>query len=254
MKISIITCTYNSEKYLLETITSVRNQKHRNFEHIFIDAKSTDGTLAIIAAYQKEFPQQVKIYQQQPKGIALAMNFGVEKASGEVVCHLHSDDMFFDENVLETISKTFGEPEIQWCYGNLEVINPDGSIYSAENPPEFSYDGLLKKNYIPHPATFIRKSFFQSLGGFSNYKYAMDYDFWLRAGKISVPVKINRFLAKFRRHNDSLSTREYEKTLKEDYLVRSNYSEGALVHLANFVRYKKNVLLYKLSLIKNKIV
>jgi glycosyltransferase involved in cell wall biosynthesis len=248
MKISVITCTYNSQEYLPQTIESVRNQTFKDFEHIFIDAGSTDNTLEIIKTYKKEFPSKVKVFYQKPCGISSAMNCGVEKAEGEAICHLHSDDLFFDENVLATIDKSFKKsPNLEWCYGKIVIINSNGSEYNRENPPEFSKDKLLARNFIPHPATFIKRDFFNELGGFSSYKYAMDYDLWLRAAKISKPVKIDHFLTKFRRHSGGTSTKSVIPTLKEDYQIRLANTESRMQRFVFCLDFKYRITKFKLA-------
>lgn len=77
-RLSIITCTWNSEKYLQECIDSVKNQSwNLKIEHIFVDGFSTDKTLEIIQSYQKECKDRidVKILQSSPKGVYNAMTF-----------------------------------------------------------------------------------------------------------------------------------------------------------------------------------
>lgn len=247
MKFSIITCTYNSREYLSDTINSVKSQTEKDFEHIFIDGGSTDGTLEMIDSYKKEFPEKVRRYQQKPQGISGAMNYGVEKSKGEIICHLHSDDLFCSKDVLRIASKVFSEnKDLRWAYGKLEIINPDGSRYNLENPPEFSAKRLFSLNFIPHPATFVKRDFFNQLGGFSGYKYAMDYDLWLRASLLATPKKINHCISKFRRHPGGASTKWYLNTLKEDYMVRMQYTPKKM-RLLFFMQYRFRVSKFILS-------
>jgi glycosyltransferase involved in cell wall biosynthesis len=77
MKLSIITCCYNSDKYIQETINSVISQKlDKNiYEHIFIDAFSSDNTIDIINKYIMENSEnKIVLKQSKPKGIYNAMN------------------------------------------------------------------------------------------------------------------------------------------------------------------------------------
>lgn len=69
-ELSIITCTYNSEKYLRECLQSIEKQRisEKNFEHIFIDGNSTDSTIEIIQEYKKRNPKfRIKIISSDPK-------------------------------------------------------------------------------------------------------------------------------------------------------------------------------------------
>ena len=93
MKISIITITLNSRKYLDKSISSVLSQDHQNLEYIFVDGGSTDGTLEIIKKYAEK-DQRIRWISEPDRGIADAMNKGVALATGDIIAHLHSDDSY----------------------------------------------------------------------------------------------------------------------------------------------------------------
>ena len=91
-KISIITVTKNSEKFLPQNILSVKSQKYRNFEHIIVDGNSKDKTIKIIKSHKKN----VKfIKNNKDKGLYHAMNVGIKKSSGDIIGILNSDDIYF---------------------------------------------------------------------------------------------------------------------------------------------------------------
>src|SRR4030042_2325119 len=102
---SIITCTYNSQKYLQDCIDSIKKQNYRNWEHIFIDAYSKDKTIKLIKAYKKTNYSKVRLYQYSKEGIAKAMNLGIKKAKAKFICHLHSDDYFYSSKTLSLVKK-----------------------------------------------------------------------------------------------------------------------------------------------------
>ena len=79
IKISVITCTYNSEKYLEECIASVMSQSYKNIEHVFIDGESNDATVSII----KGKYENPVIYIEKDKGIYDAFNKGIDRATGD---------------------------------------------------------------------------------------------------------------------------------------------------------------------------
>lgn len=188
---SIITCTFNSAKFLQKNIKSVRNQSCINFEHIFIDGFSSDGTFDILKKYQSEFPDKVKIFQFEAKGISHAMNQGILKADGEYVIHLHSDDNFYDYEVLGNVLKFL---EINnwpdWIYGKCNVVEENGDsigLHPKRKIFQNSSNGYWGKyflkfyNFIPHQAVFIKKGIFNKFGYFDEtISSAMDRDLWLR--------------------------------------------------------------------------
>ena len=97
-KISIITVTLNSEKYIEDTIQSVIQQTYQNIEYIIIDGASEDGTLDII----KKHEDKIDYWIAEPdNGISDAMNKGLKIAKGDYVLFLQSDDYMADSTALE---------------------------------------------------------------------------------------------------------------------------------------------------------
>ena len=92
-KITIITPTFNSAKTILANISSVKKQKYKNLEHIFIDNNSDDQTVNLI---KKSSHKNIKIITEKDSGIYDAINKGIKLAEGEIISILHSDDIFYD--------------------------------------------------------------------------------------------------------------------------------------------------------------
>ena len=105
MKISIITATYNSAKTLTRTMDSVLIQNYLDLEYIIIDGASTDNTKKIVASYQDKL--NIKFISEKDNGIYDAMNKGVRLASGDIIGILNSDDLYDNNDVLNTITKLF---------------------------------------------------------------------------------------------------------------------------------------------------
>ena len=115
-KISIITVTKNSEKFLLENIKSVKFQNYKNYEHIIVDGNSTDRTIKIIKSNKK-----IKfIKNKNDKGLYHAMNVGIKNSSGDIIGILNSDDIYF-RNTLRLVNKYFNK------HSNLDFLF--GSVY-----------------------------------------------------------------------------------------------------------------------------
>src|SRR5678810_773041 len=90
MKVSIITVTMNSEKYLSDCIESVWRQNYKNIEYIIVDGKSTDGTLQIIRNNSKHISSWIS---ETDRGMYDAINKGIQMATGDIIGVLNSDDM-----------------------------------------------------------------------------------------------------------------------------------------------------------------
>ena len=123
MKFSLITPTYNSAATISRTIVSVIAQEFSDLEYIIIDGGSKDNTLDIIKSYQSKI--NIKLVSEPDNGIYNAMNKGIKLASGEVVGILNSDDLFFDNSILNLVSESFFDNKIDIVYGDIEYFSSD---------------------------------------------------------------------------------------------------------------------------------
>ena len=119
-KITIITVTKNSEKYLKKNINSVLKQKYKNYEHILVDGNSTDNTVEIIRSYKKKVRL---IKNRNDKGLYHAMNVGIKKAKGRYIALLHADDLFYSNNIISDICKKLSKYNPDVLYGNIIYVN-----------------------------------------------------------------------------------------------------------------------------------
>ncbi|MEI6480334.1 MAG: glycosyltransferase family 2 protein [bacterium] len=243
---SIITCTYNSSKYLEKNILSVKNQNFKDFEHIFIDGFSTDNTLKIIKEYQDEFPNQVKVFQYKPEGISKAMNQGTKESSGEYIIHLHSDDSLFDDNVLSNVAKFLSDSDYpDWIYGQINTLvgNESRGIFPTKKiwqrkENQFIKSYLLKfYNYIPHQAVFIKKEIFEKFGYFDeSLKIGMDPDLWLRLRSKTRWFFCDRIISNFSLRPDAQSSglKNKEENTIGISLMKRKYLNRFEILVSNF--------------------
>jgi glycosyltransferase len=180
MKITLITVTYNSEKYLSHCIESVQSQTYKNIEHIIIDGKSTDNTISIIKKYESKIAHWVS---ESDKGMYDAINKGIALATGEVIGILNSDDMLVSPDVIESIVKTFEEENVDSVYGDLEYVDKEytNRVFRVWKGKKYSRN-LFKMGWMPgHPTFYIKKSLIEKHGMYENHYYtAADYEFMAR--------------------------------------------------------------------------
>lgn len=257
---SIITITYNSKAYLEETLKSVLGQDFTDFEYLLVDGGSTDGTLEMIEKYSAQDPR-IRWISEPDKGIADAMNKGIRMATGDVVAHLHSDDLYLPGALGKVAAAFQANPTAQWATGRVHFIDSAGRIkLTTDFKGPYTRKRLLGKNLIVHPATFVRRSVFDEVGLFDlGLKYAMDYDLWLRIVERYEALGLDEVLACFRSHEDSLSSRELLKAVDEEFAIRKRYARDAGLFPAAaaelsycrekmLVRFKLNDLLKRLKL------
>lgn len=211
--LSIITCTYNSEKYLKECIESIKEQNITvPIEHIFVDAFSNDKTLDIIKKYKESVQNMknisIKVIQTQPKWVYNAMNIGIKNAKGKYLLFLNSDDFLERESLNKYLQKLASDADLY--YAVMYFFREDGSSYPTGN--FHILRKLLGKIWFHtlfyHPTCLIKKSLFEELWYYDETKkIASDYGFWLKIIKNKKKTEYYPHLvARFRVHGESLST------------------------------------------------
>lgn len=178
MKISIITPTYNSEKYIEETIQSLIKQDYRNIEYIVVDGGSQDRTIDIIKDYSSVV---TKFISEPDKGIYDAFNKGIRLATGDVIYFLNSDDYLSSSTIISEVASLFTSDEtIEMVYGNVEFVD-NTAPYRFISGKELSLGDLRQGAMCPHQGVFVRKKLFDEFAFFDlSYKLASDFDFVIK--------------------------------------------------------------------------
>ena len=222
MKVSIITVTYNSEKYLQDCIESVIKQSYKNIEHIIVDGKSNDNTLEIIRKYESHISKWIS---ETDKGMSDAINKGIVMATGEVVGILNSDDMLDGDDVISSIVKAFEEQQTDAVYGDLEYVDAKDTnkiLRIWKGRPYKRY--RFRYGWMPaHPTFYIKRALIEKYGYYQNHYYtAADYEFmsrYLYFNRVSA-YHIPKLLVKMRMGGQSnRNMRQRLRANRRDYLA-----------------------------------
>ncbi len=216
MKISIVTPVFNGEKYIRETIESIAGQSYRNFEHIIIDALSTDNTLEIIKEYKP-----IKYLSEKDKGQSDAINKGFDMATGDILAWQNADDTYFPDT-FETVVNFFKEnPDADIVYGYYQLIDSDSKWICDVYPIKWNRWLFAHGRFCPpQPCFFWRKKVFETVGPLNEQlHYCMDVDFYSRAFNKGFQIKrMPKMIGKFRIHFDSKTqNKNNEKKVYEEY-------------------------------------
>lgn len=163
-KLSIITVNFNNNNGLKATISSVEEQSFSSYEHIIIDAGSTDGSLETIKQYADGNPHVTFWVSEHDEGIYDGMNKGIDHANGEYLYFLNSGDILIGD-VLNRIPFD----GTQYIYGDVRISFPNGRIVDIESPYPLDPVFIILKDTICHQVCFIHRSLFQ------NQRYRTDY-------------------------------------------------------------------------------
>lgn len=180
MKVTLITATYNSQKYLEDCIQSVIRQSYPDIEYIIVDGKSTDNTLSIIKKHESRIAVWIS---ETDRGMYDAINKGMAMATGDIIGILNSDDMLDGDDVIEAIVKTFVEKNVDSIYGDLEYVDPEDTnkIYRIWKGKPYRRN-LFRTGWMPaHPTFYFKRELLKKYGGYENHYFsAADYEFMAR--------------------------------------------------------------------------
>ena len=236
-KISIITVTKNSEKFLEDCILSVHNQSYKNYEHIIIDGNSTDNTVNIIKKHEEKIAYWTS---ESDEGLYDAMNKGIKKSTGDIIGILNSDDIYYDQ-ALKIVNNYFNKNE------NLDFLF--GSVYKYKlmhgyNPHKIRWSFGF---YTTHSVGFFIKRESQLKVGFYNLKYknSSDYDLFyrmiLKFKMKGLATKKDEIFGEFRKGGFS-SKFTYLEFLKENTQIRIDNGQNIiLVYIIFLIRFIKNI-------------
>lgn len=222
MKVTLITATYNSQKYLEDCITSVIRQGYKDIEHIIVDGKSSDKTVDIIKKYESHIAWWVS---ETDRGMYDAINKGMKMATGDIIGILNSDDMLDSDDVIESIVQAFEEKKVDSIYGDLEYVDPDDTnkIYRIWKGKPYSRN-LFRFGWMPaHPTFYFKRVLLEKFGGYESHYYsAADYEFMARylfKHRISA-YYLPKLIVKMRRGGQSNSSLRIRlRANRRDYLA-----------------------------------
>ncbi len=177
---SIITATFNSARTLQDTLNSLLAQQEKDWEWIVQDGGSQDHTLRLL-----EKIAVAKYVSQQDSGLYNAMNLGIERAQGEIIGILNSDDFYADPQVLSRVAQAFADnPSWEAVYGDLKYVDTETpqKVVRYWKAGDYEPHAWRWGWMPPHPTFFVKRAVYERLGGFNeNLRIAADYEFMLRA-------------------------------------------------------------------------
>lgn len=230
--VTVITPTYNREKYLPEAIDGVLEQTFGNFELIVVDDGSTDNSSEILAAYNAK-DDRVRTFQQENQGQSIARNRGLAEARGKFICFLDSDNYWPAEKLQQQIDLFEKHPSADVIYGDTITINEEGRELTRHNMTRYSghiAKWMLRDNCVSMNTAMARRKCFDQMGGMSGQRrVADDYDLWLKFSARYQFLYVPEFWAYYRVMEDQISS---DKTARFDsneaiiHNFRTNYPDA----------------------------
>jgi glycosyltransferase involved in cell wall biosynthesis len=210
--VSIVTPSYNCERYIEETILSVVEQGYPKIEHIVVDGASQDKTIDIL----KRYDGQIKWISEADSGMYEAINKGFAMAKGEILTYINSDDSYYSKDTISFIVKEFKKDDsIDFIFGHCAFIDEAGrTLYIYKAPPFNRKIALAYPRILFHqPTCFWRKRVHKGFN--SSFRYCADSLFFCYLCKYHQGKNIKRIIAKFRVRKDCLAFMNKEEMAKE---------------------------------------
>ena len=245
-KISVIMPVYNTkEEFLREAVESILNQTYSDFEFIIINDGSTNNAEDVILSYKDE---RIVYIKQENQGIVSALNNAWNKASGEYIARMDSDDISMPDRFEKQIKFLETNPEYSLVGGQVRVLGTDKII---KLPTEVELMDLLADCTFIHPSIMFRKADFgrYNLHYSEEAIFAEDYLLYAKAIKYLKMTNLDDIVLDYRIYSKNTSTANREQRVKSSFIVQDfildfmssdEKERNAFLNLA----YKKKVKTY----------
>lgn len=241
-KISIVTATYNSERFLDDLINSIFGQTYQDWEWIITDDCSSDNTFKILNDLQKK-DARVKVYQNSVNsGAAVSRNNCLKYASGDYVAFVDSDDIWVSEKLSMQVEFMI-QNHLDFTFTAYSLIDEKGheknSVIDNNNKKtEFSYNDMLNKRATLGCSTVILRRNIIDDFNMPLLRTGQDYAFWLKILKenhtaVLLPVPLTRY----RIVSNSISRNKFKKAKRQWEIYRKVENLGLLHAIFCFTNY-----------------
>jgi glycosyltransferase involved in cell wall biosynthesis len=218
VRLSVVTPSYGSGRFIAETLDSVAALRTPH-EHLVMDGGSQDDTVALL---RRRDDPGLSWVSEPDRGQTHAVNKGLERATGDLCAWLNADDAYNPEVVDRAIALLAERPDIDLLYGGIQFTDEHLTVRRTYIPAEPSFHRyLFFGDYIPTPTFIFRRSLLEDTGLLDErWVDAADYDFYLR---LMHGRRVHRFpepLVRFRYHSGSKTARDAMKAQGEAMQIR----------------------------------
>lgn len=204
--VSVVTPSYNQGRFLDEAIRSVLGQSYPHVEYLVVDGGSSDGSVEIV----RRHADRLAWWTSEPDaGQAAALNKGFQRARGEILGWVSSDDTLLPGAVARVVEELERDRTTLLVYGEALFVDEDGCALFPLEPRPFDVTAMVGscQNHVVQPGSLFRRRAFELAGPFvEDAHYLFDFEFVLRlalaGGKIT---RIPDRLATYRVHRESKS-------------------------------------------------
>lgn len=238
--ITVATVTYNAFNTLQKTLDSVASQCYPNIEHLIVDGRSADHTLALIQEYVNDnttasTPHNIRLMCEPDKGLYDAMNKALTLATGDYIVFLNAGDTFPESTTIEKLVNTCdirhhdpANPGI--LYGETDLVNAHGQFLRhrrLQAPQQLNWGDFRWGMMVCHQAFYVRCDIARSIPYDLQYRFSSDFDWCIRIIKYIQKRRISIVNARFVLCNylsEGMTTQNQKASLIERFrIMRQHY-------------------------------
>ena len=223
MLVSIVTPSFNQDRYIEKTIQSVLSQDYPQIEYMIVDGGSTDSTANLIRKYEDRLAWWVS---EKDNGQTDAINKGFARAKGGILAWINSDDTYEPGAVTAAVNYLQEHPDVGMVYADCNYIDEAGNVIGKFNASQTNYRWLRQGyTHIPQQTMFFRADLWKQVGPLDpSFYFAMDYDLWTRIAARTQIKYIPQTWANFRLHTSGKTILADEHCWPE--MIRVHYRDG----------------------------
>lgn len=229
MEITLVVPVKNEVNTIQECVQSILSQTYKNFEVIFVDGGSTDGTYEILDRI-KQKESKIKVLCEPGLGPSYGRDIGFKAGKGKVLAHIDGDNII-SEKYLETSIKRLQNSNVAGVRPRLEFEYEDTLLGEALKLRRRMLYG--KEPFTSEYPTVYRRSIYELTGGLdTKLTIGEDYDLWMRLKKVAEEVQ-QVFVIET---SAVVYNKPKERTLREIFAHSLWYGKGIIPLIAKHLR------------------
>jgi len=223
--VSIVTTSYQQDRYLEETMRSVLEQDYPRVEYIVVDDGSTDGSVEIIRRYADRLAWWTA---QENAGQPRALNLGFEHATGDVLGFLSSDDALLPGAISRLVAEFERDPELGLVYGGAVNIDEHSQVFRTAWSADWDVALMARtaRMVVPQPAALWSRRGWELVGPFSERWSWFDAELFLKLGAVGKVARIEEPVAAFRLHPESKQMSRHEQMAEDSVRFAEEFWGG----------------------------
>jgi len=206
--------TFNRPQFINRAIIAILEQDYPKWELII-----QNGGESIAHLMPKD--DRIKLFEEKDKGITDAMNKGMAKSTGDIICWANDDDAMNQD----TLSFVNDNLTADWGYGIIEMTDGTRSFTWGNVGEHATFSNLVSGNFVPQPAVFWTRKIYNEIGGMDeSLDYTSDYEYWMRLWKKSEPQKWDRLMAFYYMHPDQITQKDTAEQIRQAKETSKKYA------------------------------